>query len=46
MDRAEQLVVLANSSRFRASAPFQLCDLDRMVVLIIDAGCARRTSSC
>jgi len=38
MDKAEQLVVLADSSKFRSSAPFLVCDLDRIDILITDAG--------
>jgi len=38
MDKAEQLVVLADSSKFPSSAPFLVCDLDRIDILITDAG--------
>jgi DeoR family ulaG and ulaABCDEF operon transcriptional repressor len=38
MDRADQLIVLVDSSKFRASASFVVCDLDDIDVVITDAG--------
>jgi DeoR family ulaG and ulaABCDEF operon transcriptional repressor len=36
--RADQLIVLVDSSKFRASASFVVCDLDAIDVVITDAG--------
>jgi DeoR family transcriptional regulator, ulaG and ulaABCDEF operon transcriptional repressor len=38
MDKADTLVVLADSSKFRASASFLVCDLGAIDVLVTDAG--------
>lgn len=38
MDRADRLIVLADSTKFRASASFVVCDLDRIDTLVTDAG--------
>jgi DeoR family ulaG and ulaABCDEF operon transcriptional repressor len=38
MDKADQLIVLADSSKFRASATFLVCDLDEIDIVITDAG--------
>jgi DeoR family ulaG and ulaABCDEF operon transcriptional repressor len=36
--RADQLIVLVDSSKFRASASFVVCDLDAIDIVITDAG--------
>jgi DeoR family ulaG and ulaABCDEF operon transcriptional repressor len=36
--RADQLIVLVDSSKFRASASFVVCDLGAIDVVITDAG--------
>jgi DeoR family transcriptional regulator, ulaG and ulaABCDEF operon transcriptional repressor len=38
MDKADQLVVLADSSKFRAQAPFLVCALGEIDVVVTDAG--------
>jgi DeoR family ulaG and ulaABCDEF operon transcriptional repressor len=38
MARADQLIVLADSSKFQASASFVVCDLDEIDIVITDAG--------
>jgi DeoR family ulaG and ulaABCDEF operon transcriptional repressor len=38
MDKADTLIVLADASKFRASASFLVCDLDAIDVLVTDAG--------
>jgi DeoR family transcriptional regulator, ulaG and ulaABCDEF operon transcriptional repressor len=38
MDKADQLIVLVDSSKFRASATFLVCDLQEIDVVITDAG--------
>lgn len=38
MARADQLIVLADSSKFRASASFVVCDLDAIDVVVTDSG--------
>ena len=38
MQRADQLIVLIDSSKFRATASFVVCDLDAIDVVITDAG--------
>ncbi len=38
MDKADQLIVLADSSKFRGSATFLVCGLDEIDVLITDTG--------
>ena len=38
MDKADQLVVLVDSSKFRLSATFLVCGLDEIDVVITDAG--------
>jgi DeoR family ulaG and ulaABCDEF operon transcriptional repressor len=38
MDKADQLIVLADSSKFRGSATFLVCGLDEIDVVITDAG--------
>ena len=41
MDKADQLIVLADSSKFRASATFLVCGLDEIDIVVTDAGPAR-----
>ena len=38
MDRADQLIVLVDSSKFRTSASFVVCDLDAIDAVVTDAG--------
>jgi DeoR family ulaG and ulaABCDEF operon transcriptional repressor len=38
MDKVDQLIVLVDSSKFRASASFVVCDLDAIDIVITDAG--------
>jgi len=38
MDKADQLIVLADSSKFRGSATFLVCGLDEIDTVITDAG--------
>jgi DeoR family ulaG and ulaABCDEF operon transcriptional repressor len=38
MDKADQLIVLADSSKFRGSATFLVCGLDEIDIVITDAG--------
>jgi DeoR family ulaG and ulaABCDEF operon transcriptional repressor len=38
MDKADQLIVLVDSSKFRASASFVVCDLGTIDIVITDAG--------
>ena len=38
MDKADQLVVLVDSSKLRASASFVVCPLDEIDILITDSG--------
>ena len=38
MSRADQLIVLVDSSKFRASASFVVCDLAAIDVVVTDAG--------
>ena len=38
MNRADQLIVLVDSSKFRASASFVVCDLGAIDVVVTDAG--------
>src|SRR5579885_2107504 len=38
MDKADKLVVLVDSSKFRTSASFVVCDLDAIDMVVTDAG--------
>jgi DeoR family ulaG and ulaABCDEF operon transcriptional repressor len=38
MDKADQLIVLADSSKFRGSATFLVCGLDEVDIVITDSG--------
>jgi DeoR family ulaG and ulaABCDEF operon transcriptional repressor len=38
MDKADQLIVLVDSSKFRSAAAFVVCGLDDIDVVITDAG--------
>ena len=38
MDKADQLIVLADSSKFRTTATFLVCGLDEIDIVITDAG--------
>jgi DeoR family ulaG and ulaABCDEF operon transcriptional repressor len=38
MDRADKLIVLVDSTKFRASASFVVCGVDRIDTLVTDAG--------